>query len=116
MIDKLIVVGDRVLIKPKSVDQTTNAGLHLPPSVQENNKIQTGYVVKVGPGYPYPYTQDVDEVWKGKAEGVKYVPLQANVGDEALYLQSAATEIEYNNEKFYIVPQSSILLLIREDY
>ncbi|MCU0399117.1 MAG: co-chaperone GroES family protein, partial [Cyclobacteriaceae bacterium] len=49
---KLIVVGDRVLIKPTQQTDKTESGLYLPPGVQEKEKIQSGYVIKVGPGYP----------------------------------------------------------------
>ncbi len=46
----LVVVGDRVLIKPKKVNERTQSGLYLPPGVQEKEKIQSGYIMKVGPG------------------------------------------------------------------
>ena len=36
----LIVVGDRVLIKPKKQAEKTGSGLYLPPGVQEKEKIQ----------------------------------------------------------------------------
>ena len=114
-INKFIVVGDRVLIKPKSPQDKTRAGLYLPPGVQEKEKIQYGYVVKVGPGYPIPTIQDMDEHWKNKSDEVKYVPLQAREGDLAVYLQSSAYEITFNNEKYYIVSHNSILLLIRDE-
>ena len=51
-IDRFIVVGDRVLIRPKSQQDRTKSGLYLPPGVQEKEKIHSGYVLKVGPGYP----------------------------------------------------------------
>ena len=73
----MIVVGDRVLIKPKKSDNRTQSGLYLPPGVQEKEKIQSGYIVKVGPGYPLPLPADEDDAWKGKDESVKYIPLQA---------------------------------------
>lgn len=113
-IKNLIVVGDRVLIKPKKSDNRTASGLYLPPGVQEKEKIQSGYIVKVGPGYPLPLPVDEDDAWKGKEESVKYIPLQAEPGDLAIYLQRGAVEIMYENEKFFIVPQSSILMLERE--
>jgi chaperonin GroES len=112
---KLIIVGDRVLIKPKSPQEKTRSGLYLPPGVQEKEKVQSGYVVKVGPGYPIPAISDSDEPWKGKTEEVKYVPLQAKEGDLAVFLQNSSYEIEFNEEKFILVPQSAILLLVRED-
>ncbi|HEX2936320.1 MAG TPA: co-chaperone GroES family protein [Bacteroidales bacterium] len=114
-ISKFIMVGDRVLIKPKSPLDRTKGGLLLPPGVQEKEKIQSGYVVKVGPGYPIPAIAEEDEVWKNKNENVRYVPLQPNEGDLAIYLQSTSWEIEFNNEKYVIVPHSAILMLIRDE-
>lgn len=112
---KLIVVGDRVLIKPTTYTDKTASGLYLPPSVQEKEKIQSGYVIKVGPGYPLPLPADEDDVWKGKEDQVKYLPLQAHEGDLAIYLQKGAIEVLYEEEKYFIVPQASILMLEREE-
>ncbi|MCG8388482.1 MAG: co-chaperone GroES family protein [Cytophagales bacterium] len=112
---KLILVGDRVLIKPKKQTERTSSGLFLPPGVQEKEKIQSGYIIKVGPGYPLPLPSDEDEVWKGKEEQVKYIPLQAEEGDLAIFLQKGAIEVVYEDEKYFIVPQASILMLERED-
>jgi co-chaperonin GroES (HSP10) len=113
-LEKFIVVGDRVLIKPKSPQEKTKSGLYLPPGVQENEKIHTGYVLKVGPGYPIPAIQEADEPWKDRAEEVKYVPLQPKSGDLAVYLQKSGYEIQFNQERYVIVPHSAILLLIRD--
>lgn len=112
---KLIVVGDRVLIKPAKESDKTASGLYLPPGVQEKEKIQRGYVIKVGPGYPLPLPADEDDMWKGKDEQVKYLPLQAQEGDLAIFLQKGAIEVMYESEKYFIVPQSSILMLEREE-
>ena len=114
-IKNLIVVGDRVLIKPRKMDQKTASGLYLPPGVQEKEKIQSGYIIKVGPGYPIPLPADEDDIWKGKEDNIKYIPLQAHEGDLALFLQKGAVEVMYEGEKFYIVPQASILLLERDE-
>ncbi|MEO1053035.1 MAG: co-chaperone GroES family protein [Bacteroidota bacterium] len=112
---KIIVVGDRVLIKPRKQDDKTSSGLFLPPGVQEKEKIQSGYVIKSGPGYPIPLPADEDDVWKGKEEQIKYVPLQAQEGDLAIFLQKGAVEVMYEDEKYFIVPQASILMLEREE-
>lgn len=112
---KLIVVGDRVLIKPAKQSDKTSSGLYLPPGVQEKEKIQSGYVIKVGPGYPLPLPVDEDDMWKGKDEQVKYLPLQAQEGDLAIFLQKGAIEVIYEDEKYYIVPQASILMLERDE-
>jgi len=113
-IDKLIVVGDRVLVKPKSLDDRTKTGLFLPPTVVEKEEIQSGYIIKAGPGYPVQPAED-DDSWKKEKEKIKYIPLQAKEGDLALYLQKHAIEIEFDQEKYFLVPQSAILLLLRDD-
>jgi len=112
---KLIVVGDRVLIQPAKQTEKTDSGLYLPPGVQEKEKIQSGYVIKVGPGYPLPLPADEDEMWKGKDDQVRYLPLQAQEGDLAIFLQRGAVEVIYEKEKYFIVPQASILMLEREE-
>ena len=112
---KIIVVGDRVLIKPIKQSEKTNAGLFLPPGVQEKEKVISGYIIKVGPGYPLPLPQDEDDIWKGTEDQVQYIPLQAKEGDLAIFLQKGAIEILYDQEKLFIVPQASILMLEREE-
>ena len=109
------MVGDRVLIQPVKQTEKTDSGLYLPPGVQEKEKIQSGYVIKVGPGYPLPMPADEEEMWKGKDEQVKYLPLQAQEGDLAIFLQRGAVEVIYEKEKYFIVPQASILMLEREE-
>lgn len=112
---KIIVVGDRVLIKPKRESDQTPSGLFLPPGVKEKEKVQYGYVVKSGPGYPIPLPVESDQPWKSEDENVKYIPLQVKEGDLAVFLLSAAYEIVYSGEKYYIVPQSAILMVEREE-
>jgi co-chaperonin GroES (HSP10) len=112
---KLIIVGDRILIKPKQPSEKTKSGLFLPPGVQEQEKVQYGYVMKTGPGYPIPMPTEEDEVWKDKDEQIRYIPLQAKEGDLAIFLQKGAYEIIYEGEKYYVVSQAAILMLEREE-
>ncbi len=111
---KLIVIGDRVLIKPQQPNDRTSTGLYLPPGVQEKEKVQQGIVIKTGPGYVIPLPVE-DELWKNEEEKVKYVPLQAREGDLAIFILSGATEVMYEGEKYFIVPQSAILMLERDE-
>jgi chaperonin GroES len=111
---KLVVIGDRVLIRPSKPNERTDSGLYLPPGVHEKEKVQQGYVIKTGPGYAIPMPVD-DEPWKNQDDQVKYVPLQAREGDIAIFLLSGATEVIYEAEKYFIVPQSAILMLEREE-
>ena len=114
-LDKFLMVGDRLLIKPKSPLDKTKSGLYLPPGVQSKEKIQAGYILKVGPGYPIPAVNEIDEAWKNKSEDVKYIPLQAQEGDLAIFMQNSGFEIEFKKEKYLIVPHSAILMVIRDD-
>jgi co-chaperonin GroES (HSP10) len=111
---KVIVVGDRVLIKPEEDLEKTNSGLYLPPGVKEKERVQGGYIMKVGPGYPVGSPSDEDEPWKENKE-TKYIPLQANEGDFALFVRKEAIELELDKQELVIVPQSAILLLIRDE-
>lgn len=112
---KLIVIGDRILIRPSKPNEQTASGLYLPPGVQEKEKVQQGHVIRTGPGYAIPVPIE-NESWRGEEDQVKYVPLQAKEGDLAIFLISGATEVIYEDEKYFIVPQSAILMLEREEY
>ncbi len=111
---KIIIVGDRVLIKPEEDLEKTNSGLYLPPGVKEKEKVQGGYILKAGPGYPIASPTDDDEPWK-ENKATKYIPLQANEGDFAIFIRKDAVEIELDKQKLVIVPQSAILLLMRDE-
>lgn len=113
-VEKFIVVGDRVLLKPRDMETRTKSGLVLPVTVKEKEEIQSGYVIKTGPGYPIP-SNEYDESWKENVDETRYIGMQAKEGDLAIFLKSSSHEIEFENEKYLIVPHNSILLLIRDE-
>ena len=112
---QLIVVGDRVLIKPDHSKEKTAAGLYLPQGMETKEKVQGGFVYKVGPGYPLPDPAATEEPWEKQRNEPKYLPLQAEEGDYALFLRKTAVEIEFEDEKYLLVPQAAILLLVRDN-
>ena len=113
---EIFVVGDRILIKPHDERDQTDFGIYLPPGVESKEKVQSGFVVKIGPGYPLPDFNSIsNEPWEQRQTEPKYVPLQTKEGDLAIFLRKAAIEIEFEREKYLIVPQAAILLLVRED-
>jgi co-chaperonin GroES (HSP10) len=112
--DRIRIVGDRVLIRPRPEDEQTRSGLFLPPGIEEQEVAASGYVLKVGPGFPLASSQD-QESWKQIEEEVKYIPLQAKVGDLAVYLRKQAIAIQFNEQQYVIVPQHAILMLYRDD-
>lgn len=113
---EIIVVGDRVLIKPDENKLKTSHGLYLPQGVEEKEKVQTGFVVKIGPGYPLPDPgAAADEPWSKSQSDIKYLALQAEIGDFVIFLRKSGVEIEYEGEKFIIVPHHAILLIERNN-
>jgi co-chaperonin GroES (HSP10) len=114
-LNKFMMIGDKVLIKPTNPQDKTKSGLLLPPTVQQNEKLQTGYIVKTGPGFPLPTQTDEDELWKNKKDKISYLPLQAKEGDLAVYLQSSGFDVIINDVKYLILPHSSIMMLVRDD-
>jgi co-chaperonin GroES (HSP10) len=113
---QLIVVGDRVLIKPDDSKEKTNFGLYLPQGLESKEKVQSGFVYKTGPGYPLPDPSDIgEEPWSQSKKDAKYVPLQVEEGDYVIFLRKSAIEIEFEHKKYLILPQSAILLIVRDD-
>ena len=97
---RLIVVGDRVLIQPQEGEDRTKVGLYLPPTV--------------GPGTPISAPTDLDEEpWKIASGEPRYMPVQAEVGDYAIFFRKASVEISFEGEKYLVVPQAAILALVR---
>ena len=112
---KIVLVGDKVLISPDKNQEKTEHGLYLPPGVKDKERVQGGIVVQAGPGYAIANPNFIDqEPWStSQREPVKYIPLQAEPGDYALFLRDQAVEIEYEEEKYFILAHSAILMLIR---
>lgn len=115
-IQRLLVVGDRVLVTPEDPAAMTKSGLYLPPGVQEREKIQSGYVVKTGPGYALPNPEYSDEEpWARKGAPVRYIPLQVEEGDYVLFMKNQGIEVEFEQQKYLIVPHAAILLIVRNE-
>jgi len=115
---RLIVVGDRVLIQPEEGEDRSKVGLYLPATAVDNRAIQGGTVIATGPGNAVSAPTELDEEpWKigaGSSEP-RYVPLQARIGDYAIFFRRAAVEITFEGDKYLVVPQAAILTLVREE-
>ncbi len=113
---EIIVVGDRVLILPDEGADRTDTGLYLPQGVKEKEKIQSGTIVKTGPGYPIPDPTALEiEPWETPKFESKYFPLQAKERDYCVFLRNSGVEIEFEEKKYIIVPHSAILILMRNE-
>ena len=115
MARQVIVVGDKVLIKPEEEASKTPSGLYLPQGVASKESVLGGYIVNVGPGYPTAEVATEGEPWlHGHRTETRFVPLQAQKGDFALFLRRDSVEVEIDDNPYVIVPHASILLLIRD--
>ena len=113
--EEIILIGDKVLIEPDSEEVQTEAGLYLPQGIKEKEKVWSGKVVKVGPGYPvFDPSSLEEESWLNQKEKPKYFPLQAKPEDRCVFLKDQAVEVKIKKKRCLIVPHSAILLLIRE--
>jgi co-chaperonin GroES (HSP10) len=113
---RLIVVGDRVLIVPEEGEERSNVGLYLPATAIESRQVQGGRIVGRGPGTPMTEPASMDEEpWKIRGPDVKYLPMQANVGDYALFFRKASVEITFEGKAYLVVPQAAILVLVRKE-
>lgn len=113
---RLIVVGDRVLISPEEGEDRTKVGLYLPATAIDKQAVQGGKVVATGPGTAVSAPTELDEEpWKIGAAEPRYMPLQAHIGDYAIFFRRAAVEITFEGTRYLVVPQAAILTLVRDD-
>ncbi|MBI4542574.1 MAG: co-chaperone GroES [Gemmatimonadetes bacterium] len=112
---KLLVVGDRVLIAPEEGEERTRVGLYLPQTALDALAVQGGRILATGPGTPVSEPASLEEEpWKiGAREGGRFMPMQARVGDYALFFRKAAVEITFEGKNYLVVPQAAILILVR---
>ncbi len=56
-----------------------------------------------------------DEPWKIDSGEPRYLPIQAEVDDFAIFFRKAAVEITFEGEKYLVIPQAAILGLVRQE-
>jgi len=113
---KLLVAGDRVLIKPGEGEERTKVGLYLPATAMDTQQVQEGLIVAIGVGDPLPdISAFEDEPWKVSEKATRFRPIQAKVGDHAIFFRKAAVEISFEDQRYLVVPQAAILVLVRDD-
>ena len=112
---RLIVVGDRVLIRVEEGEERTKVGLYLPPTAMDSQAVQGGKIVATGPGLPMPDPgESGDEPWRTQFRETRFIPMQGRAGDYALFFRKAAVEITFEGDTYLVIPQSAILALVRD--
>ncbi|HRY82317.1 MAG TPA: co-chaperone GroES [Candidatus Moranbacteria bacterium] len=91
---KLKPLGDNVVVKPWSVEETTASGIVLPDTA-DKEKPEKGEVLAVGPG-------KIMENGQLKSMNVK-------VGDIVMFKKYSPDEIEIDKEKYLLISEGDIL-------
>ena len=89
-------LGDRVVVRPVTREQTTKSGIVLPDTAQE--KPQEGEVVAAGEGR---LTDD----------GTRQ-PMDVKVGDRIIFAKYAGTEFRLDEEDVLILSERDILAVV----
>lgn len=95
----LTPTGDRVLVKPLSVDEagtTTSFGIIIPDTAKE--KPEQGTVVAVGPGK--------------RGDDNELVPVSVKVGDRVMFSKYGYDEVKVGGVEYYLVREENILAVL----
>lgn len=89
-------LGDRIIAKPVSAEETTAGGIVLPDTAKE--KPLEGEVVAVGPG--------------AMLDSGKKAPMDVKVGDKVIYGKYAGSEVKIGAEEYMILRQEDVLAIV----
>jgi chaperonin GroES len=89
-------IGDRIVVRPKSAEETTKSGIILPDTAKE--RPQEGEVMAVGTGR----IMDDGTV----------VALSVKVGDTVLFSKYGGTEIKLGGEEYIILREDDVLAIL----
>ena len=92
---KLVPLGDKVVLKQKEAEVTTQSGIILAGAGKE--KPQEAEVIAVGPG--------------GNVDG-KEVTMMVKPGDVVIYSKYAGTEVKLDGQEYIVVRQNDIVAIV----
>jgi len=93
---RLKPLGDRLVIRPASREETTASGIVLPDTAKE--KPQRGTILAAGEGRR---DDDGDRI-----------PLDVKVGDEVLFAKYAGTEFKLDDQDLLILSEKDVLAVV----
>lgn len=86
--------GDRVLVKPESMEEKTASGIIIPDTARKE-KPETGVILAVGEGKRNE---------KGDVLSMRY-----KVGDRVMFSKYGYDEVTIDEEEYYVVSEANIL-------
>lgn len=96
---KIQPLGNRLVIRPMSAEQTLKSGIVIPDTAKE--KPQEGEVVAVGPGS-----------WDSDAE--KRIKMEVKVGDKVIFETWAGKEYKADGVDYKILREDEVLGIVKE--
>jgi len=96
--NKIIPLGDRVLISPITKNDKTASGIIIPDTADKETP-QQGTVVSAGEG-------------KMSDDG-KVIPINVKKGDIVVFSKYGPDEIKIDDKEYYIISESNILAVIK---
>jgi chaperonin GroES len=87
-------MGDRVLVKPDSMEEKTASGIIIPDTARKE-KPETGIVVAVGAGK--------------RGDDNKITPVSVKVGDKVMFSKYGYDEVTIGDGEYYVVSENNIL-------
>lgn len=88
-------LGDRVLVKPITVDEEVKGGIIIPDTAKEK-----------------PTTAEVIAIGTGKKDGEDYT-FTVSVGDRVIISKYGGTQVKYENVEYTILREDDILGIVR---
>lgn len=97
---KIIPLGDRVLVKPFSEEDTkkTKSGIIIPETVDKERPEQ-GKVIAVGEGRT--------------TDDGKVLPMKVKVGDIVIFSKYGPDEVKVNGDEYFMLKEENILAIIK---
>jgi chaperonin GroES len=93
---RLKPLGDRLVVKPASREETTASGIVLPDTAKE--KPQRGTIVAAGEGR--------------RDDSGNRISLDVKVGDEVLFAKYAGTEFKLDDQDLLILSEKDVLAVV----
>ena len=89
----------RVVVKKPERQEQTASGIILPDTVNEQGQTAEGIVVSVGRGSRNMTTGE-------------WMPIPLKEGDTIIYTKFSATEVQYEEEDYFVVAERDIVAVI----
>lgn len=90
-------VGDHVIVRPSTAEETSKAGIILPDTV-DKQRPERGEVIAVGPG-------------RLLDNGTR-APIEASVGDTVMFKKYAPDEVKLEGQEYLVIRGEDIIAII----